>query len=83
MRIRILTGGGDCPRLNAVIRAAVRKGSSTDDHSIFGIGNGHQGLVDQQTVPLTLDSVRGILQWDGTILGPPGLTRCGLPSGAS
>jgi ATP-dependent phosphofructokinase / diphosphate-dependent phosphofructokinase len=83
VRIRILTDGGDCPGLNAVIRAVVRRSSSTYDHSIFGIRNGYQGLVDQQAVPLTLDSVRGILHRDGTILGPPGLTRCGLPPGAS
>ena len=50
LRIRILTGGGECPGLNAVIRAVVRKDSSTYDHSIFGIRNGHQGLVDQQAV---------------------------------
>jgi 6-phosphofructokinase len=58
VRLGILTGGGDCPGLNAVIRAVVRKGISTYNHTIFGIRNGYQGLVDQQAVPLTLDSVR-------------------------
>ena len=69
MRIGVLTGGGDCPGLNAVIRAVVRKGISHYNHTIFGIRNGYQGLVDQQAVPLTLDSVRGILHQGGTILG--------------
>jgi phosphofructokinase-like protein len=69
VRIGILTGGGDCPGLNAVIRAVVRKGISTYNHTIFGFRNGYEGLVSQQAVPLTLDSVRGILHMGGTILG--------------
>ena len=47
----------------------VRKGISSYHHTIFGIRNGYQGLVDQQAVPLTLNSVRGILHQGGTILG--------------
>src|SRR5919204_1526977 len=69
MRIGILTGGGDCPGLNAVIRAVVRKGISTYHHTVFGFRGGYKGLVDQQAVPLTLESVRGILHQGGTILG--------------
>jgi 6-phosphofructokinase 1 len=69
MRIGILTGGGDCPGLNAVIRAVVRKGISTYHHTVFGFRGGYKGLVEQQAVPLTLESVRGILHQGGTILG--------------
>jgi len=69
MRIGILTGGGDCPGLNAVIRAVVRKGISTYHHTVFGFPAGFQGMLDQQVIPLTLDSVRGILHRGGTILG--------------
>jgi ATP-dependent phosphofructokinase / diphosphate-dependent phosphofructokinase len=57
VRIGILTGGGDCPGLNAVIRAVVRKGISTYHHSIFGIRNGYQGLVDQQAIPLASTAI--------------------------
>lgn len=83
MRIGILTGGGDCPGLNAVIRAVVRKGISTYQHTIFGIRNGYQGLVDQQAMPLTLDSVRGILHQGGPSWEPPGSTPCASPTGPS
>ena len=67
-RIGILTGGGDCPGLNAVIRAAVK--TAILDHSIelVGIELGFQGLIDVQTVPLTLESIRGILPKGGTLL---------------
>ena len=82
MRIGILTGGGDCPGLNAVIRAVVRKGISTYNHTIFGFRNGYQGLVDQQAVPLTLDSVRGILHQGGTILGTSRVNPLKHPDGA-
>jgi 6-phosphofructokinase 1 len=82
MRIGILTGGGDCPGLNAVIRAVVRKGISSYQHTIFGFRNGYQGLVDQQAVPLTLDSVRGILHQGGTILGTSRVDPLRHPDGA-
>jgi 6-phosphofructokinase len=82
VRIGILTGGGDCPGLNAVIRAVVRKGISSYQHTIFGIRNGYQGLVDQQAVPLTLDSVRGILHQGGTILGTSRVDPLRHPDGA-
>jgi ATP-dependent phosphofructokinase / diphosphate-dependent phosphofructokinase len=82
VRIGILTGGGDCPGLNAVIRAVVRKGISSYQHTIFGFRNGYQGLVDQQAVPLTLDSVRGILHQGGTILGTSRVDPLGAPDGA-
>ncbi len=68
MKVGILTGGGDCPGLNAVIRAIVRKSIHFGWLNI-GIENGWKGLVEIDTVPLYLDAVSGILQKGGTILG--------------
>jgi phosphofructokinase-like protein len=68
MKIGILTGGGDCPGLNAVIRAIVRKSIQYGWESV-GIENGWKGLVDIDTVPLNIEAVSGILQKGGTILG--------------
>ena len=65
----MLTGGGDCPGLNAVIRAVVRKGEGTYGHQIVGFRHGWRGLVDDETVDLTLAATRGILRQGGTILG--------------
>lgn len=68
--IAILTGGGDCPGLNAVIRGVVRAAIIKRGWSVVGILDGFDGLIDgPQTVPLDLASVRGILQRGGTILG--------------
>lgn len=66
--IGILTGGGDCPGLNAVIRAAVRRADMLG-YRILGIKNGWQGLVEALAEPLSLLSVSGILPRGGTILG--------------
>jgi ATP-dependent phosphofructokinase / diphosphate-dependent phosphofructokinase len=82
VRIAILTGGGDCPGLNAVIRAVVRKGISTYNHTMFGFHAGYQGMLDQSVIPLTLDSVRGILHRGGTILGTSRVDPLGAPDGA-
>ena len=68
IRVGVLTGGGDCPGLNAVIRGIVRK-SVGKDVEIIGIKNGWKGLVDIETVQLGLESVSGILPKGGTILG--------------
>src|SRR5262245_62872754 len=68
MQIGILTGGGDCPALNAVIRAAV-KTSVGFGWDVLGIENGFDGLVHCKTRPLTKASVSGILHLGGTILG--------------
>jgi 6-phosphofructokinase 1 len=68
MKVGILTGGGDCPGLNAVIRAVVKKGEKLG-HTLYGIRNGWRGLIDGQIEPLTSYSVAGILQKGGTILG--------------
>ncbi|MCX5700116.1 MAG: ATP-dependent 6-phosphofructokinase [Candidatus Omnitrophica bacterium] len=67
-RIGILTGGGDCPGLNPVIRAVVRK-ALLDGYEIVGIKNGWKGLVENDTLPLDMDAVSGILPKGGTILG--------------
>jgi 6-phosphofructokinase 1 len=69
MRIGILTGGGDCPGLNAVIRAIVRKGVSVQGHSIVGFRHGWRGLMDGEVKDLGREEVRGILPRGGTILG--------------
>lgn len=67
-RIGILTGGGDCPGLNPVIRAVVRK-SLNDGYEIIGIKNGWKGLIEKDFIKLDLNSVSGILPKGGTILG--------------
>lgn len=67
-KIGILTGGGDCPGLNPVIRAAVRKGL-LEGFEFIGIKDGWKGLVENTTSPLNIDSVSGILNKGGTILG--------------
>jgi len=69
MRIGMLTGGGDCPGLNAVIRAAVRKGEAKLGHQLVGYRHGWRGLVDDEAIELTIASTRGILHRGGTILG--------------
>jgi 6-phosphofructokinase 1 len=69
MRIGVLTGGGDCPGLNAVIRAVVRKGVSTYGHGFVGFRDGWRGPLEGETRPLDIDAVRGILPRGGTILG--------------
>src|ERR1051325_5332498 len=67
-KIGILTGGGDCPGLNAVIRAAVR--TATRDHNldVVGVQFGFEGLLTRAVVPLTSESIRGILPKGGTLL---------------
>ncbi len=69
MRVGVLTGGGDCPGLNAVIRAVVRKGEREYGHEVLGFRDGWSGLLDDQTMPLTVAACRGILPRGGTILG--------------
>ena len=68
MKIGMLTGGGDCPGLNAVIRAVVRKGIFTYGDEFVGFMEGWRGLVDDTTMVLDLDTVGGILPRGGTIL---------------
>jgi len=67
-KIGVLTGGGDCPGLNPVIRAVVRKGL-LEGYQFVGIKNGWKGLIEKDTMPLNIDTVSGILPKGGTILG--------------
>jgi len=67
-KIGVLTGGGDCPGLNAVIRAVVRK-ALKEQWAVIGIKNGWKGLVDGDMTPLSEKHVSGILPKGGTILG--------------
>ncbi|MBN0043860.1 6-phosphofructokinase [Streptomyces actuosus] len=69
MRIGVLTGGGDCPGLNAVIRAVVRKGVQEYGHGFIGFRDGWRGPLEGDTVRLDIPAVRGILPRGGTILG--------------
>ena len=70
MRLGVLTGGGDCPGLNPLIRAVVRRGILEFGHEFVGIENGYQGLMEPEMAgPLTLADTRGILSKGGTILG--------------
>ncbi len=68
-RIGILTGGGDCPGLNAVIRAVVRRAIFHDGYEIIAIKRGWKGLLDKDTKTLSREDVRGILFRGGTIIG--------------
>lgn len=67
--VGILTGGGDCPGLNAVIRAAVRKGITQYDYRFKGIQKGWKGMMECDWEPLGLEEISGILPKGGTILG--------------
>ena len=69
MRVGVLTGGGDCPGLNAVIRAVVRKGVAEYGYEFVGFRDGWRGPLEGDTVPLDVQAVRGILPRGGTILG--------------
>jgi ATP-dependent phosphofructokinase / diphosphate-dependent phosphofructokinase len=69
VRIGVLTGGGDCPGLNAVIRAIVRKGVGEYGHEFVGYRDGWRGPLERDSRPLGVPEVRGILPRGGTILG--------------
>jgi len=69
MRIGMLTGGGDCPGLNAVIRAVVRKGIDAYGDQLVGFRDGWRGVLEPSFIELTIESTRGILPRGGTILG--------------
>src|SRR3954453_4825584 len=68
-RYGVLTGGGDCPGLNAVIRAIVRRGASDPGPEFFGFRYGWAGVLAGDGAELTADVTRGILHRGGTILG--------------
>ncbi|MEU8965797.1 6-phosphofructokinase, partial [Streptomyces sp. NPDC048491] len=69
MRVGVLTGGGDCPGLNAVIRGIVRKGVQEYGYEFTGFKDGWRGPLEGDTVKLDIPAVRGILPRGGTILG--------------
>ncbi len=68
-KIGILTAGGDCPGLNAVIRAATKTAIQAYGWSVFGIEDGYAGLIEGRGHELTYEAVSGILVQGGTILG--------------
>ncbi len=69
MRIGVLTGGGDCPGLNAVIRGVVRKGVNDHGHAIVGFRYGWAGVLAGEAVEMTVESTSGIMPRGGKILG--------------
>jgi 6-phosphofructokinase 1 len=69
VKVGLLTGGGDCPGLNAVIRAVVRKGERVHGDTLIGFRDGWKGVVENLTMPLDVERCRGILPRGGTILG--------------
>ena len=69
MKIGVLTGGGDCPGLNAVIRAVVRKGERVHGDTVVGFLDGWKGVLENRTVPLDVERMRGTLPRGGTIIG--------------
>ncbi|MGB0101698.1 MAG: 6-phosphofructokinase [Nocardioides sp.] len=69
MRVGVLTGGGDCPGLNAVIRAVVRKGVRSHGFEFVGYRDGWRGPLEGVTMDLGIEQCRGILPRGGTILG--------------
>src|SRR3954447_17061734 len=69
MRIGVLTGGGDCPGLNAVIRAVVRKGEGVYGHTFVGYRHGWRGVMEGTSIPLSISTTLGLLTRGGTILG--------------
>jgi 6-phosphofructokinase 1 len=69
VRVGVLTGGGDCPGLNAVIRAVVRKGIDAYGDTLLGFRDGWRGVLEDSYEELTIESTRGILPRGGTILG--------------
>lgn len=75
MRVGVLTGGGDCPGLNAVIRSVVRKGVDEYAFDFVGLRDGWLGLLQDDVIPLDIASVRGILPAAEPSLAPPAPTR--------
>ncbi len=69
MKVGVLSGGGDAPGINAVIRAVVRKGIRNYGYEMTGIKDGWRGLVDGAYMPLTLEAISGLLPRGGSILG--------------
>ncbi|MFZ4515395.1 MAG: 6-phosphofructokinase [Acidimicrobiia bacterium] len=83
MRVGILTGGGDCPGLNAVIRAVVRKGERNYGYEFVGFRHGWKGAMEGETMSLSIATTRGLLHRGGTILGSSRTNPYKSPDGAA
>lgn len=81
MKVGVLTGGGDCPGLNAVIRAVVRKGVRVHGFGFVGYRDGWKGPLEGETMPLGIEQCRGILPRGGTILGSSRTNPLKVPDG--
>jgi 6-phosphofructokinase 1 len=81
MRIAVLTGGGDCPGLNAVIRAVVRRGERHFNDEIVGSRDGWRGLIENDLVRLSVEDLRGTLPRGGTVLGTSRVNPFSLDGG--
>src|SRR5687768_11867958 len=69
MRVAMLTGGGDCPGLNAVMRAVARKGELVHGDELVGFLDGWKGVLEDRLVPLGVEQLRGTLPRGGTVIG--------------
>lgn len=83
MRIGLMTSGGDCPGLNAVIRAAVLKGIKDYGYEMVGFRDGWRGVVEMDYMPLPRSAVRGLAQRGGTILGTSRTNPVSHPGGGA
>src|SRR5512145_3317624 len=83
MQVGILTGGGDAPGLNAVIRAVVRKGEKIYGDRITGFADGWRGLLESKALALTSEGTRGLLPRGGTILGTSRTNPFGVDGGVA
>lgn len=81
MRVGVLTGGGDCPGLNAVIRAIVRKGTKSYGDEILGFRDGWRGVMDDEHVELDIAGLRGTLPRGGTVIGTSRINPYMYPDG--
>ena len=76
MKVGVLSGGGDAPGINAVIRAVVRKGIQSYHYEIVGIKDGWRGLLEGEYMPLDLKAASGILPRGGSIIGTSRTNNC-------
>jgi 6-phosphofructokinase 1 len=81
VRVGLLTSGGDCPGLNAAIRAVVRRSEVVYDDQVFGFADGWKGVMAGEWRPLTIEACRGLLPRGGTILGTSRVTPQLVPDG--
>src|SRR5215203_3827451 len=82
MRVAMLTGGGDCPGLNAVMRAVSRKGERVYGDELIGFQDGWKGVLEGRSVPMGVEMMRGTLPRGGTVLGSSRTNPYKLEGGA-